>query len=168
MIIIRWFRRNSVSSARGFLVSAKIFLINPRGEVLILRRSVWRKIPGEEYHPERGHQLDLPGGIVRDEIAGETATAGLLREVREETGIQLDSLAPQLFFATMLDNVERGRSWTLLFYYAKLNDTPEVELSWEHEEFSWRDLDAAIDFPDDNSGEREALVYLRTHREMIE
>lgn len=57
-----------------------VFLTNEEGKLLVCRRA---------HEPARG-TLDLPGGFVD---LGETAEEGILREVKEELGVDLDSVS---------------------------------------------------------------------------
>ena len=60
---------------------AKILIINGDGNALTLTLSEHLK------YPEKSYQPDLPGGIVD---AGESENLGVIREVQEECGIDLD------------------------------------------------------------------------------
>lgn len=63
---------------RPFKLSAKVIIRNGDGHCLLLRRSSQSK--------GNAGKWDLPGGKVDD---GETFDAALLREVREETGLEI-------------------------------------------------------------------------------
>ena len=55
--------------------STAAFILNAKGELLVVRRA---KEPAKD-------TLDLPGGFVDN---GETAEEGILREIKEETGLE--------------------------------------------------------------------------------
>ena len=69
---------------------AKILIIDGDGNVLTLTLSEHLK------YPEKSYQPDLPGGIVD---AGEPEHLGVIREVQEECGIDLDPAKIQLAYA---------------------------------------------------------------------
>ena len=52
------------------------FILNSKGELLVVRRAK---------EPQKG-TLDLPGGFVDNE---ETAEEGMIREIKEETGLEI-------------------------------------------------------------------------------
>ena len=77
---------------------AKILIINGDGNVLTLTLSEHLK------YPEKSNQPDLPGGIVD---AGEPEHLGVIREVQEEFGIDLDTAKIQLAYTeTVYDKKE--------------------------------------------------------------
>lgn len=102
---------------------AKILIINGDGNVLTLTLSEHLKYPEKSYRP------DLPGGIVD---AGEPENLGVIREVQEECGIDLDSAKIQLAYAETTYDEKENKSVTKLLYVTHLDNTPAVTLSWEH------------------------------------
>ena len=103
---------------------AKILIINGDGNALTLTLSEHLK------YPEKSYQPDLPGGIVD---AGESENLGVIREVQEECGIDLDPAKIQLAYAeTAYDEKENK-----LLYVTHLDNTPAVKLSWEHSDYKW-------------------------------
>ena len=107
---------------------AKILIINDDGNVLTLTLSEHLK------HPERSYQPDLPGGIVD---AGEPENLGVIREVQEECGIDLDPAKIQLAYAETTYDEKENKSVTKLLYVTHLDNTPAVTLSWEHSDYKW-------------------------------
>ncbi len=62
--------------------STAAFILNSKGELLVVRRAK---------EPAKG-TLDLPGGFVDNE---ETAEQGIIREIKEETGLDIKEVAYQ-------------------------------------------------------------------------
>lgn len=131
------------------LVVAKVIVVSPRGELLVLRRSASDvRRPGE---------WDLPGGHSDgDEFAEEAAT----RETLEEAGIQIDPRKLQLL-TTRTEMVEADKNVHWLFYAAKTDQT-EVKLSSEHDEYRWVSLDEACDLISYDR-QNHVLEYVRTN-----
>lgn len=108
---------------------AKILIINGDGNILTLTLSEHLK------YPEKSYQPDLPGGIVD---AGELENlGGVIREVREECGIDLDPAKIQLAYAETTYDEKENKSVTKLLYVTHLDNTPAVTLSWEHSDYKW-------------------------------
>ena len=107
---------------------AKILIINGDGNVLTLTLSEHLK------YPEKSYQPDLPGGIVD---AGEPENLGVIREVQEECGIDLDPEKIQLAYAETTYDEKENKSVTKLLYVTHLDNTPVVTLSWEHSDYKW-------------------------------
>lgn len=96
------------------------------GKYLILTCSLWPE------NPRRSQKPDLPGGVIEPH---EQIEAGLLREVREETGLELTFDHVKLAHChTYLDDNE---SSSFLAYVAEVEGDPVITLSWEHESYEW-------------------------------
>jgi 8-oxo-dGTP diphosphatase len=97
-----------------FTVSAAAVVTNGRGEVLLLNHVI---------RPKYG--WGLPGGFIE---RGEQPEAGIRREIREETGIELNNL--QMFRVRTL-----GTHIEVLFT-AETDGTPEI-ISREIKDIGW-------------------------------
>lgn len=98
---------------------AKLVVIDKDDQYLMMYRSD---------HPDFGRDADLPGGTLE---AGETLEEGLIREVREETGITVVD-AKELYSSTAyyegeLDSV----------FVTRVGRRPEIVMSWEHSRYEW-------------------------------
>lgn len=109
-----------------FIRSAKVLVIDKEDNVLILRRS--------KTHPTAAFEPDLPGGIVE---AHETLEEGVLRELREETGMILHSTDITNPHEQITENFGLVHVDRSLFIVHIDSLKPMVVLSWEHDEFSW-------------------------------
>ena len=103
-------------------VSQKAIIFNKEGKILTIYRS--------KTAPSRPNTWDFPGG---DLDFGEDATEGILREIKEETGLKIKELMP---FDVASRINERGDFWVTIAYKAK-TDSNKVILSFEHTEFKW-------------------------------
>lgn len=116
--------------------TAKTLVFNEKGQVLILR------IGEHTLQPQKSYTDDLPGGIID---VGESERDGAAREIEEETGIVVDAKSLRLVYADM--NAYQGSkpvSISRLLYMIKLDHTPEVKISWEHESYRWVDFTPEI------------------------
>jgi 8-oxo-dGTP pyrophosphatase MutT (NUDIX family) len=114
----------------GSKTLAKILVKDSRsGKYLILRSSEWPE------NPKRSLQPDLPGGEVEED---ETPEAGVLRELKEETGIDLSE--NDLKLVEVLDDKHNKR----FVYFAECSD-PEIVLSWEHDKLWWKTADEVLE-----------------------
>lgn len=103
-------------------VSQKALILNKRNEILILRRS--------KSAPVRALTWDLPGG---DLDFGEDAIQGIKREIKEETGLEVDKMIP---FDVESHINREGDFWVTIAYKTKIN-SGKIVLSYEHDEFKW-------------------------------
>lgn len=141
-----------------------VLVINEQNQLLILRRAEWKRIPGEDYRPDLSHQTDLPGGMVGDEVIAEDLTISALRELAEETGIQANSDQLRLAYVETVYDESNQRSQARLIYLMKLDYTPTIDLSWEHESFEWRDIKDIVGSNYLHSSvHRHAVDYIMSH-----
>ena len=132
---------------------AKALLLDRNDQFLLLRRS--------ESHPRLAGFFDLPGGTIEPyEDYGE----GLIREIKEETGLVL--LRPHLKVLYAVTKLINEKSYPTLLYYGRLPTVqPDIRLSWEHQSFDWAPLDRLGEVePQLAPTYREALEYVQAHR----
>ncbi|MGI6231753.1 MAG: NUDIX domain-containing protein [Prevotella sp.] len=130
----RHFEENSKKSKRcencGFeyflnpSASNVAFILNEKNELLVLRRS---------REPAKG-MLDLPGGFAD---IGETAEQGVIREVREETGLNV-TRATYLFSYPNVYLYSGFNVRTLdSFFRCEVESTENVKASDDAADFRW-------------------------------
>lgn len=147
-----------------YFTVTNVLVLNEKNQILVLRRSEWKRIPGEYYRPDLSHQTDLPGGMVGDQAVEEDVTTGALRELFEETGIEAPFNQARLAYAETSYRKHGERSQARLVYLLKLDHTPTVSLSWEHESFEWVPIAEVVGNNYLHSGvHRRAVDYIVSH-----
>lgn len=124
---------------------AKLVIIDPTGAHLMMYRS---------NHPQFSNDPDLPGGTVEE---GEESLAGMVREVKEEAGIDIDASAIKKVY----EGTEYSRSGThYTLYTAQVSERPSVEMSWEHSAYEWLDRDAFLQVA---KGAKDTYMHMTYH-----
>lgn len=104
------------------------FIINNKGELLVVRR-------GKE--PAKG-TLDLPGGFVDN---GETAEIGIIREVKEETGLDVTE-CKYLFSMPNIYPYSGFNVHTLdMLFECKVDESAEAKADDDAAELMWLPLE---------------------------
>lgn len=103
-------------------VSQKAIILDKEGKFLALRRS--------KTAPARPLSWDLPGGVLD---FGEDPIKGIIREIKEETGIAVENIEPFDVEAHIAPNKE---FWVTIAYRTQ-RSSEDVKLSFEHDEFIW-------------------------------
>jgi 8-oxo-dGTP pyrophosphatase MutT (NUDIX family) len=99
-----------------FKINIDAVITNPEGGLLILRQEgKWK----------------LPGGRMEE---GETPTACLAREVREETGITGLVIGQPINVG-----LSESGSTCLITFQGQVESNPSVDLSNEHDQYAWAD-----------------------------
>jgi nucleoside triphosphatase len=125
-----------------------VFIFNPAGELLLLKSHKW---PG---------MYVVPGGHVE---LGERIEDTVLREVKEETGLDVSDLEFILFQEFIYDPSFWKPRHFIFFDYACRTVSTDVQLNDEAEEYAWVRLEAAMQLPLDAYTRRaiEKLVRQR-------
>lgn len=109
--------------------STAAFILNSKGELLIARRAK---------DPAKG-TLDLPGGFVDN---AETAEEGMVREIREETGLDIKSDSIEYLFS--IPNIYRYSGMDIhtldLFFLCHVDDEQTVKAADDAAELTWLPL----------------------------
>ncbi len=109
-------------------------IIEYRGKILIIQRSA-----DEDVFP---NLWEIPSGK-REHF--ETSKKALIREVKEEVGIDVKPLVPVDVFEFRVEKDDEIRDATQISFLCKRLGRPKVRLSPEHQNFAWvtkRDLDS--------------------------
>lgn len=147
-----------------FGLTVKAVVVNDKNEVLLVKRA-------KDSH-SGGGKLDLPGGKLE---IGENIKTGLVREIKEETGIEVD-LGPILYAFDFGEKYDReheigdekllvgGKGLRYLAYYKEGN----VKLSGEHEEWEWVGLAEALQKFGDDEFEKDKKVSIKRAQEYLD
>lgn len=131
---------------------AKVLVMNEKDEALVLTIGEYKE------YPHKSHTADLPGGQV--EIGdGENEMAGAIRETEEESGIILDPTGVVLAYAGTQFYVDKQESVSKFLYVAKLDHTPEIVISWEHESYEWVPITELLERKTFRPFYQEAIEY---------
>ena len=109
-------------------------IIEKDGKILVLKRY--------SKDPFSADCWDLPGGVMN---FGEEVVAALKREVKEECGLEIETLSP-MDVSTRIDNEEQYVAVTFICEYK----SGTVKLSKDHSEFKWVDAKKVPDLEDLN------------------
>jgi len=141
-----------------FEMTVKAVIVRDGKDVLLLKRSKNSVIFPEKY--------DLPGGSVEN---GETLQEAMLREIEEETGLEVE-VGPILFaFDFQKDGKEKdeighGKGVRFIAFHK----SGEVKLNDENEHFEWIDINEAIQKLSDKGYERDKKTSTIKAKEYLE
>lgn len=147
-----------------FEITVKALILNEKGEVLIIKR------PEDDQHG--AGKWDFPGGKLE---AGENLEEGLLREIEEEIGIEVE-LGPAIYafdFEKKYDQkIEIGGEKLLIagkgIRFIAFYKSGAVMLSDEHGEFQWVSIKEALKKFGDTDFEKDKKVSLEKASEYLE
>lgn len=130
---------------------AKTIVLNPAGQVLLMRRS--------RTDDRRPGEWDFPGGGVDGQ---EDFAAAAARELSEEAGIVGEPAELKLVYTATEPWEPTDESINRFLFALHVPADTAVTLSFEHDEYKWIDVDTALqDFPHTFYG--KGLAYARDH-----
>lgn len=112
-----------------FFVAAHALVVNKENKVLVMKRA--------ECNDYKPLTWDIPGGTVE---VGETVEEALIRELKEETGIEIKPLHP-IYAYSNLSQLPK-RQTVQLVYACEYKGGNVILNPEEHEEYKW------IDYPE--------------------
>lgn len=114
------------------LTTVGALVVNPRGQVLIVKSTKWRGAWG------------VPGGKVD---WGETLESALLREFREEVGLDLTNISFALLQEAVLDPQFMRQAHFIMVNYYAFSSRETITPNDEIEEWAWVTPQEAKDYP---------------------
>lgn len=105
---------------------AKLVIIDNDDKYLLLYRNA---------HPIFGNDPDLAGGTLEE---GESPLETMVREVREEIGIEINVNSVQKQYEGS-DYAYEGNGTNESLYTVRLDSRPKIRISWEHAGYEWLD-----------------------------
>lgn len=126
-------------------------IVNPKNQILIIKRS-----DNDDSMPG---VWELPSGGIEE---NESIEESVLREVKEEVGIVLDSCGELVDTEKYQFTNKKGvlKEVTEYTFLVKVNDIPEVILSTEHSNYAWANYNELLNFFNDE----DDLIYRRINR----
>lgn len=140
------------------VATTKTLIVNEKNQLLLL------KIGLHTQQPERSHTWDLPGGFIDE---GESEVEGAVREIKEETGIDVNPDEVNLLYGTTGYYKERDKSVTHLCYGIVFDKTPQITISWEHASYEWVDFATVLQNYELLPRYRKFIEYAQEHELLI-
>lgn len=138
------------------LIGVYGFILNNNNELLIVQRAAHDSYPG---------MWEMPGGGLD---YGESPKEGIEREVFEETGLKVLVLYP--LSVTSGFSSKKNHIIRIAHLCELKNEKQQVQLSTEHSNFKWVDLNYMLENDMKNISKflREVLAELKEHPHLLE
>jgi len=115
--------KKELNDKSSFLIGQKAFIVNSKGKVLILKRHA---------KSTKSQMWDFPGGRLN---FTESLRGGLLREVKEEVGLDIIIISLPLSIVCFLRDIDRNTQITRIIYLCSASG--KLILSKEHSDSKW-------------------------------
>jgi nucleoside triphosphatase len=129
-------------------VGALVF--SPDGDLLLVRSHKWRDL------------YVIPGGHIE---VGESIEQALRREIKEETGLDIDGIEFVGFQEFIWDNAFWKKRHFIFFDYACTADSVQVVLNDEAQDYVWVPLAGALALPVEPYTRWAIQRYIQQHAE---
>lgn len=116
-----------------FNVGLKAVVLNSKNEMLLIQRSAENTVAGK---------WDIPGGRMS---FGESLDEALAREVREESGLEVEAIGTVLSVCTFMRDVSASNQIVRITFAVRATEG-EIMLSDEHQAYEWVGLDRVKEF----------------------
>lgn len=111
-------------------ISLKTLVLNQEDKILVIRRSA------TDY--SRPFSWDLPGGALEE---GEDPTAGIIRETKEETGLEIKKLE----VIGIVSFAEKDGDQLIMLMFKAKAESEKITLSFEHDQYKWLSKSELLD-----------------------
>jgi nucleoside triphosphatase len=125
-------------------------ILDPQGKLFLMRSHKWRD------------QYVIPGGHIE---VGESIEQALRREIKEETGLDIDHIEFIGFQEFILDDAFWEKRHFIFFDYACTTESIQVTLNDEAQEYAWVPLAEALNWPIEPYTRSTIQRYIRQHAE---
>jgi 8-oxo-dGTP diphosphatase len=132
-------------------ISASGLVVDQSGKVLMVKRA-----DNDTFLPG---VYELPGGGTD---FNEDPTEGLKREIREETGLEVNVDHPLTAFSFMMEHEGVEKHTVEIIYLCQFLGDQQVKLSFEHSDYRWINFDELITL-ETTDFMRDLILGLKEH-----
>ena len=130
--------------------TVRALIFSPEGKLFLMRSHKWRD------------KYVIPGGHIE---LGESIEQALRREIKEETGLDIDNVEFVGFQEFILDDAFWKKRHFIFFDYACTTESARVTLNDEAQEYVWVPLAEALASPVEPYTRWTIQTYIQQHAE---